>query len=123
MRTRLLLLLAMAPVAQSRAQAARSCPANDSIYTLVAADTLRGFRFTSPSLVHTPPAEYRGVAEVRMLVNPRGSVVAESTKVVGAASARDSSLLATMVASFRFYPATLYGCGINSWFSMRFNRG
>ena len=118
----LLVVLAVVSVARANGQStAGTCPPRDTVYSLVPADTARGFQWASPAVIQTPPPEFRGMAEVRMLVTAEGRVLAESTTVLGA-SAGDSSVLARAVRAFRFHPAAWHGCSISSWFSMKFRR-
>ena len=109
------LLIFGLPVA-TRAQSATPCPRPDSAFTLVPADTARGFRTPSPSVTILPAREFRGHAEVHVLVMATGRVLKDSTKVLGASSTQDSLLLASASAGFKFYAARYLSCSISAWF-------
>ena len=119
----LLLVAVLAPAFQASGQTPNgACPSRDTVYTIAPADSGQGFKLASPAAIRTPPPEFHGGAQVNMVITAEGNVVADSTKVLGAASERDSSALARAVRSYRFRPATLRGCQVSSWYSMTFRR-
>ena len=124
MRTPTFLLVAvLIPVWHLRGQSAnRTCPPRDTVYALAPADSGRDFKVASPAVIQTPPPEFHGGADVHMLITADGSVVADSTRVLGASSAQDSAVLARAVRSYRFHPATMHGCSIAAWYTMKFRR-
>ncbi len=112
-------LLLLAGPATAHAQAAAPCPRSDSAFALVAADTARGFHLPALTAAALPPREFRGRAEVHLLVTPAGRVMPDSTKISGVSSREDSLRLAASAAGFRFKGATYLSCGISAWFVYR----
>lgn len=99
------------------AQIPTQCPRPDSGFTLVPADTLRGFSLPALAVSVLPPQEFRGSGEVLLLVDAQGAVLRDSTKIRGAASREDSLLLAQSSAGARFHPARYQSCPISAWFT------
>jgi hypothetical protein len=67
--------------------------------------------------LYLPPSSFRGRAVVRMLVDPHGHVVRDSTQVA-TASQENVALLKRSVATYQFLPATLGSCAVSSWYEI-----
>jgi hypothetical protein len=93
------------------------CAGNDAIYSSASGDASGTLHSATPKQVHLPPAEFQGRAVLRVLVDPRGRVVAESTHVE-TATRDDAALLKRWVASYQFRPATLGSCAVSSWYQL-----
>jgi hypothetical protein len=117
-----LLLVSLCCSGRAQAQFSPGCPGNDTVYTLVRADTARGFRLVSPAYLIFPPRDFHGGADARVLVDARGNVMPDSTKIIGADSQRDSSILASSVVAARFHPATHNGCSVRAWYTFHVKR-
>lgn len=98
------------------------CVGNDTIYRLSAADTVRGFHLPSPTVTVLPSPEFHGSAEIWFLVDPHGQQAADSTRILHAASTRDSLVLARVARGFRFWPGTSGSCAIWAWTWVRISR-
>ena len=93
------------------------CAGNDAIYSSASGDASGTLHSATPKQVYLPPAEFQGRAVLRVLVDPRGRVVADSTHVETAAR-DDAALLKRWVASYEFRPATLGSCAVSSWYQL-----
>ncbi|MGB7212849.1 MAG: hypothetical protein WBC97_09485 [Gemmatimonadales bacterium] len=116
------LICACAPASTSAAVDAPGpppCIGNDTVYTLASMDTISSFRRPTAHAVILPPRSFRDSAEVWVLVDAHGRVVADSVKIIGAASTKDSMSLASTMPGFRFRPATLHGCAVRAWVAWR----
>ncbi len=96
------------------------CASNDIIYNMPPADTSRGLQRAYPTHIHPPSPEFRGRAIVRLVVDARGHVLADSTRVENA-TRENATLLKRSVADYRFRPATLGSCAVSSWFVLSFS--
>lgn len=96
------------------------CIGNDTVYSPVAADTLRGLYAASPTSIELAPAGLRGTAMVHLLIDALGQVEKDSIKIKG--QARPDSLgLAQALSHYRFTPARLGACSVRSWFDIKFS--
>ena len=97
------------------------CIGNDTVYSPVAADTLRGLFGASPTAIELAPAGLRGTAMVRLLVDALGHVEKDSIKIRGQARP-DSLALVESLSRYRFTPARLGACSVRSWFDIKLSR-
>ena len=95
------------------------CIGNDTVYTLAEMDTFARFHPPSALVIVLPSNGFRDSAEVRALVDAHGRVVADSVKVIGATSQRDSLALTSTIHAARFRPATLGDCAVRAWVAWR----
>ena len=114
-----ILLAALAAAAACVARVPPPCANDSTVYKITLADTSRGFLIPAIRQLPVPPYEFHGAAEVWLLVDARGHVVRDSTKVTGA-SPRNAALLRDAVADYRFDPAQRGSCAVATWWFVRF---
>jgi len=115
----IILLATLAAAAACVARVPAPCANDSTVYTVTLADTSRGFLVPAIRQLPVPPYEFHGTAEVWLLVDARGHVVRDSTKVTGV-SGRNAELLRDAVADYRFEPAERASCAVASWWFVRF---
>ena len=97
------------------------CANQDSVYRTVPADSVRGLRGPALRRLYLPPSEFHGAATVRLLVDSRGHVLADSTHVEPP-SVKGAAALKRSVTQYEFWPATFGSCAVSSWFELYINR-
>ena len=97
------------------------CAGNDTIYASSASSAEGPFRAATIAQPRVPPAEFRGTAVLRLLIDPRGQVLSDST-TVKSADPKNAPLLKRWAAAFQFRPATLGLCAVSSWYELTITR-
>ena len=85
------------------------CVGNDTVYTSDAV----GVTAAKPQYVRVPPADIPpGTYRLRVLIDARGSVVADSIEVLEAPSSTGAHRLSRTVAEYRYRPSVRNGCAV-----------
>jgi len=91
------------------------CAGNDSVYSITAADSARGLYAARPTDLFLPPSGVHGTAKIRALVSARGHIETDSSEITGTVPRESVRRLRQSLTNYRFFPATLQGCAVRSW--------
>jgi hypothetical protein len=97
------------------------CVGNDTIY-FATWDSTDGLRVAQATDVYPPPSEFHGTAVVRILVTALGRANLDSSQITGKGTVRGVEDLRRSLVGYRFFPATLNGCAVRSWYSITVKR-
>ena len=93
----------------SRIEDPAPCTGNDTVYT----STDVGVTAAAPRYVRIPPADIPlGTYRLRVLIDARGLVVADSIEVLEAPSSTGAHRLSRSIAEYRYRPSIRNGCAV-----------
>ena len=99
------------------AQLPSPCAANGTIYS--SNDSTLGVHAPRPHQLIIPARPIRGSVTVRLLIDQRGGVVRDSTRILDSGGPEADQLVREAAEATAFTPARLDKCSVSFWFDLR----